>query len=248
MQIHQGAMLRGLIGCLLLCLAVALPAFASNGAGTGGFNASAIEVPSAAPTRAPDAAATEGASSDAADYRVGPQDLLEVSVFQVADLNRTVRVNTSGDISLPLIGVVHAGGRTVQEVEQDIAAKLTKSFLQNPQVSVFVKEFTSQRVTLEGALSKPGIYPLTGQTSLLQTIAMAGGLSELADLKGVLVFRVIEGRKKAAKFDLKRIRKGLDEDPMIYGDDIVVVEESGSKSMFSRIIKSMPVLGVFSFL
>lgn len=182
-----------------------------------------------------------------ADYKVGPQDLLEISVFQVADLNRTVRVNTGGEISLPLIGVVQAGGRTVQQVQDDIAHKLTEKYLQNPQVSVFVKEFTSQRVTLEGAVAKPGIYPLTGQTSLLQTIAMAGGLNDMADLQGVVVFRVIGGTKKAARFDLKQIRKGSAEDPVIYGDDIVVVEESGSKSMFSRIIKSMPVLGVFSF-
>ena len=187
-------------------------------------------------------------SKNSADYRVGPQDLLEINVFQVPDLNRTVRVNTSGEISLPLIGRVQAGGRTVQEVEEDISGKLSKSFLQNPQVSVFVKEFTSQRVTLEGAVIKSGIYPITGQTSLLQAIAMAGGLGELADPKAVVIFRVIDGKKKAAVFDLKQIRKGTAEDPLIYGDDIVVVQESGSKSMFSRLLKAMPALGVFTFL
>ena len=208
--------------------------------GNGGFTG-------ATQVRTVEGAAKAERGGVSADYRVGPQDLLEISVFQVVDLNRTVRVNTSGEISLPLIGVVQAGGRTVQQVQDDIASKLTQKYLQNPQVSVFVKEFTSQRVTLEGAVSKPGIYPLTGQTSLLQTIAMAGGLNDMADLQGVVVFRVIDGTKKAARFDLKQIRKGSAEDPVIYGDDIVVVEESGSKSMFSRIIKSMPVLGVFSF-
>ena len=187
-------------------------------------------------------------SKDSADYKVGPQDLLEISVFQVPDLNRTVRVNTSGEISLPLIGMIHAGGRTVQEVEGEISEKLSKSFLQNPQVSVFVKEFTSQRVTLEGAVTKSGIYPITGQTSLLQAIAMAGGLGELADPSAVVIFRVIDGKKKAAVFDLKQIRKGTAEDPLIYGDDIVVVQESGSKNMFSRLLKAMPVLGVFTLL
>lgn len=197
--------------------------------------------------KAPDGSITAGGQGVAGDYRVGPQDLLEISVFQVADLNRTVRVNSSGDVSLPLVGIVHAGGHTVQEVQDDISHKLTQTYLQNPQVSVFVKEFTSQRVTLEGAFTKPGIYPLTGQTSLLQAIAMGQGLTELADPQGVLVFRMVDGKKQAAVFDLKRIRQGLDQDPVIYGDDIVVIEDSGSKSMFSRIIKAMPVLGVFRF-
>jgi polysaccharide export outer membrane protein len=194
----------------------------------------------------PDSLTRPGAATDSAEYRVGPQDLLEISVFQVAELSRTVRVSTSGEVSLPLIGIVHAGGRTVHEVERDITDRLGKGYLQNPQVSVFVKEFTSQRVTLEGAVQKPGIYPLTGQTSLLQAIAMAQGLSDLADPRGVVVFRVIDGQKKAAAFDLRLIRKGKAEDPKIYGDDIVVVEQSGSRSLFSRIIKAMPILGAFT--
>ena len=221
-----------LAGVFLLCMCAAL-AVGATGVPTMGTPASLSKADT---------------SKNSADYRVGPQDLLEINVFQVPDLNRTVRVNTSGEISLPLIGRVQAGGRTVQEVEEDISGKLSKSFLQNPQVSVFVKEFTSQRVTLEGAVIKSGIYPITGQTSLLQAIAMAGGLGELADPKAVVIFRVIDGKKKAAVFDLKQIRKGTAEDPLIYGDDIVVVQESGSKSMFSRLLKAMPALGVFTFL
>jgi polysaccharide export outer membrane protein len=101
---------------------------------------------------------------------------------------------------------------------------------------------------VEGAVIKSGIYPITGQTSLLQAIAMAGGLGELADPQAVVIFRVIDGKKKAAAFDLKQIRKGNAEDPLIYGDDIVVVEESGSKSMLSRFLKAMPALGIFTLL
>ena len=102
-------------------------------------------------------------------------------------MNRDVRVNNAGQVSLPLIGGVMAGGKTIPELEKDIGAKLEKGYLQNPQVTVFIKEFTSQRVTLEGALKKPGIYPITGKTSLLQAIAMAEGVDELADLGGVVV-------------------------------------------------------------
>ena len=135
----------------------------------------------------------------------------------------------------------------MREVEESIAAKLTQTYLQNPQVSVFIKEFSSQRVTLEGSIAKPGIYPLTGQITLLQTIAMGGGLNDMADSQGILVFRMVAGKKMVARFDLKEIRKGNAEDPVINSDDIVVVSESGARSTFSRIIKSMPVLGLFRF-
>jgi polysaccharide biosynthesis/export protein len=194
---------------------------------------------------APDSTANSGAYRGVSEYRVGPQDLLEISVFQVADLNRTVRVNTVGQVTLPLIGAVKAGGKTVQELEAEIATRLTAGYLQNPQVSVFVKEFASQRVTLEGAVKKPGIYPLTGRTSLLQAIALAEGLDPLANLQGIIVFRVIQGKKMAAAFDLKAIRAGNAEDPQIYGDDIIVVDQSGSKSAMRRFLEVLPVFNTF---
>lgn len=194
---------------------------------------------------APDTRAASGAYTGASEYRVGAQDLLEISVFQVADLNRIVRVNTNGQISLPLIGAVQAGGKTVQELEAAIAALLTESFLQNPQVSVFVKEYTSQRVTLEGAIKSPGVYPITGKTSLLQAIAMGGGLSDLANLQGVVVFRTVDGQRMAAVFDIKEIRAGNATDPQIYGDDIVVIDQSGAKTGLRRILEALPVFNMF---
>lgn len=216
-----------------------------------GSNSSAIRsgtaraVTSAEELGAPDTRAASGAYTGTSEYRVGAQDLLEISVFQVNDLNRTVRVNSNGQISLPLIGVVQAGGNTVQELEQLIAGKLTEGYLQAPQVSVFVKEFTSQRVTLEGAVEKPGIYPITGKTSLLQAIAMGGGVTELANLQGVVVFRTVDGQKMAAVFDLKQIRAGETVDPQIYGDDIVVVDQSGAKTGLRRILEAIPAFNLF---
>lgn len=193
----------------------------------------------------PDTTTSGGVYTGVSDYRVGPQDLIEVTVFQVPDLSRTVRVNSGGQISLPLIGVVQAGGLTIQELEKAISQKLSEKYLQNPQVTAFVKEFTSQRVTLEGSVGKPGIYPLTGRTTLLQAIAMGGGLDKLADPRGIVIFRQISGKKMGAVFDLKEIRSGKAEDPLLYGDDIVVVEASGSKTALRRFIEAMPVFSVF---
>jgi len=226
----------------LLCLLV----LAGCGSPSANIRAGTTQVvTSTSSLPAPDSTAASGAYIGVPDYRIGPLDLIEVTVFQVKELDRTVRVNTSGKISLPLIGTVDAGGKTVSELEAEIASRLEEGFLQSPQVSVFVKEFTSQRVTLEGAVNQPGVYPITGRTSLLQAIAMAKGMDRVANLDGVIVFRTIDGQRMAAVFDYRGIRAGQVEDPQIYGDDIIVVDESGSKAAWRNLRESIPIFGLF---
>ena len=232
-----------LAAAAFLLLALALSGCSTPSAKTGGGVTEMASPGKAMPP--PDTTSTGGVYTGVSDYRVGPQDLIEISVFQVPDLSRTVRVNSGGQISLPLIGTVQAGGLTIQQLEKSISAKLSEKYLQNPQVTAFVKEFTSQRVTIEGAVAKQGMFPLTGRTTLLQAIATAGGLDKLADPKGIVIFRQIQGKKMGAVFDLRGIRSGRDEDPLIYGDDIIVVETSGSKTAVRQFIESMPVLRIF---
>lgn len=198
---------------------------------------------------APDTTSASGAYKGASDYRIGAQDLLSISVFGVEDLNKDVRVNSNGQISLPLIGGIMAGGRTIPELESELATKYSDGYLQKPQVSVFVKEFTSQRVTLEGAIAKPGIYPITGKTTLIQAIALAGGVDDkTADLGGIVLMRQVDGKRMAAAYDLRLVRRGQSEDPVIFGDDIIIVEQSASKTALRRFIESMPALGIFTLL
>ena len=231
---------------LMILLCLLLGACASTSGMTPGTLRSVSSSPSLlAP---PDTTTASGAYEGVSEYRIGPQDLLAISVFGVAELSQEVRVNSNGQISLPLVGNLQAGGRTIQELERAIAGKLSEGYLQSPQVSVFVKEYTSQRVTVEGAVKKPGIYPLTGRTTLLQIIASAEGLDDLADPRGIVIFRVVNGQKMVAAFDLQAIRHGTAEDPQVYGDDKVVVDQSGSKSAFRQIIQAIPVIGVFSVL
>lgn len=194
---------------------------------------------------APDTTSASGAYEGATDYRIGAQDLLQISVFGVEELSHQARVNSNGMINVPLIGGIMAGGKTVPELEGELAERYAEGYLQNPQVTIFVSEYTSQRVTMEGAFNKPGIYPLTGRTTLLQAVAMAGGTDEFADLGGVLLFRTIDGQRMAAAYDLAMVRRGELADPLIYGDDIVVIERSGSKSTFREFIRSAPLLGLF---
>lgn len=233
----------GVIAKIVSCGAVLLAVVvlgACAGSGGGAIKAGQAQAVTSTNTLPiPDTTTATGAYVGESDYHIGPLDLLEISVFQVDDLDREVRVNSSGYISLPLIGAVQAGGKTVAQLEADIAAKLAENYLQNPQVSVFVKEFTSQRVTVEGAVKKPGIFPITGRTSLLQAVAMSEGTDPLADESTVMVFRTVNGKRMAAVFDLRQIRGGKIEDPQLYGDDVVVIELSGSKTAITNIANTL---------
>ncbi|NTV87478.1 MAG: polysaccharide export protein [Burkholderiaceae bacterium] len=160
-----------------------------------------------------------------ADYRIGPNDLLEIDVFGVADLKRTVRVNATGLVSLPLIGSIALSGLTAQQAEAAIAARYGEKYLQDPQISVFVKEFTSQRVTIEGAVARPGIYPLTGQITLLRAMALAGGRGDLANLENVMVYRTgSDGKLDSKTYDLDLVRSGEIPDPVVLPEDVIVVQ------------------------
>ena len=189
--------------------------------------------PSAPRTARADAAAvTElvpnpGTSLTMRDYRIGPEDLLEVQVFGVDQLTRTVRVNGRGLISLPLIGNVEVGGLTAQQAEALVVKKLAESYLQDPQVSLFIKEYTSQRVIIEGAVNKPGVYPLRGPTTLLQSLAIAGGQGNLSDMAEVMLFRTdAAGAKQTFVYDVDKIRSGALADPVVLNEDMIVVKRS----------------------
>lgn len=108
---------------------------------------------------------------------LGKEDLLEISVFEIPELNRTVRVSERGSISLPLLGEVPAEGLTASELEQALRDRLQEKYLRDPQVSVFVKENGSKKVSVLGEVGKPGVYEMLGPRTLLQILSEAGGLT-----------------------------------------------------------------------
>lgn len=180
------------------------------------------------------------------EYRIAPSDLIEISVFQVPDLSKTVRVGVSGSITLPLIGLVNANGLTGRELESRIAAMLRENYLQNPQVSVFIKEYTSQRLTVEGSVNKPGVFPITGRTTLLQAIAMAGGLDKLADEADIKIFRDrADGMRETIKYDIELIRKGEAKDPLLLANDMVVVGRSEGRSALKSVTETLRDISIF---
>ena len=230
---------------LAVFLLLALSACASSPTG-GPADGSMVQVASGKALDLPDSVSGAGEYTGKSEYRIGANDLLKISIFMNDELERELRVNASGQISLPLIGSVQAGGKTVLELETEIAEKLGKNYLQNPQVTVFIKEFTSQRVTIEGAVSKPGIYPIKGKTSLLQAVALAEGIDmNLARLDSILVFRTVNSQRMAAKFDLNLIRSGDAADPQIFGDDIIVVGVSSRKWAYRKFLESIPLVNAF---
>jgi len=131
---------------------------------------------------------TKMGSGQSYEYQIGAKDLLEISVFEVPELNITVRVSENGMITLPLLGEVKAEGLNRADLEKKIATMLEKNYLKNAQVTIFIKEFQSKKISVMGAVKTPGMVDLIGRQSLLQVISMAGGLSEQAS-DTVVIFR-----------------------------------------------------------
>ncbi len=113
-------------------------------------------------------------------YRIGPGDLLDIKVFELEQLNQTVRVAEDGSMTLPLLGRVEVEGLTQQGVTNKLTQLLQAKFVKNPQVTIFIKEYKSKQVAVIGAVGKPGNYELVGRKTLLQMISEAGGLTDTA--------------------------------------------------------------------
>lgn len=139
------------------------------------------------------------------DYRIGRQDLLEISVFDVEELDQTVRVADDGSITMPLLGRLAVEGLTKSELEGLIARLLEARYVRDPQVTVFVKEYESKRVAVSGAVKKPGAYEMLGRKTLLEMISMAGGLD--TDLGNeIVIFRTgPDGSTQRIPVDLDRL-------------------------------------------
>ena len=224
---------RIVTGLVLLAVSLLLGACANN------YGAAGASPPTASGSASVPPTGSAQSAPNSEDYRIGAQDLLELQVFGAPDLNRTVRVNSRGLISLPLIGLVQAAGLTSEQLESSLAEKLSKKYLQSPQVSIFIKEYTSQRVTVEGAVKKPGVYPLKGRTTLLQTLAIAEVLTTVANPNDIKVLRTDQqtGSRTTLVFDLEKIRIGELRDPDVRNDDIVQVSESTGKAVAKELIE-----------
>ena len=118
------------------------------------------------------------AADERQDYHIGAEDLVDISVFEVPELSRTVRVSAAGEISLPLIGAFKVAGLSPLELERQLTSRLKETYLKDPQVIVFLREFHSDPVSVVGAVKLPGLYHIQTGKSLVEILAMAQGFSE----------------------------------------------------------------------
>ena len=194
----------------------------------------ATELPS--PERSDIAASTR-------PYYVGPLDKLNIDVFGIPELTqREVQVDSEGRLSFPLAGTMNVAGLTPPEIEQLLVQRLRVAHVRQPQVTVNLKEMISQRLTIEGEVKKPGLYPITGKMTLLRAIALSEGTTEFSKLNDVVVFRSVDGKNYAALYNLNAIRHGAYQDPDVYPGDIVMVGESRGRRLFKDLLQVVPLL------
>jgi len=179
--------------------------------------------PAAAPAQG-GAAASIAAGLALPAYIIGPGDVLSIVFWRDKDMTADALVRPDGNITLPLLNDIAAAGMTPAQLRERILVE-ARRYLEDPSPTVVVKEIHSRRVYITGQVDKPGPYPLVGPTTVLQLIAMAGGLKEYADGKNILLMRTDNGRQTTFTFDyqnvLKRenLRQNIDLKP---GDTVVV--------------------------
>jgi polysaccharide export outer membrane protein len=165
------------------------------------------------------------------EYRIGASDLLDITIFPADGLNQSVRVDSRGYIALQIIKEIKAQGLTQQELARALEQAYSNhpEGLNNPKITVFVKEATSQRVTVEGEVKTPSVYPIAGAMTVLQAVAKAGGPTTLASNDKVVLFRTQPNNSvKAYQINLNAIRSGTLKDPYLQNDDRIVVHRSNS--------------------
>ena len=176
-------------------------------------------------------------------YLIGPFDKLTIDVFGIDELSKKeVQTDASGRISMPLVGVVEAAGKTTAELAKLLEDRLRQKYVRDPQVTINLKDTVSQVITVDGEVKEPGLYPVIGHMTLSRAVATAKGTTEFAKLNDVVIFRTVGGRQMAALYDLKRIRRGIYADPEVFANDVVIVGNSEARRVFRDILQASPLL------
>jgi polysaccharide export outer membrane protein len=221
MKAHQMTTHRTMPLLLLLVL-VSIGALAQSGSGS----RSAAPAAAAADKQEGEkpGEGVRAAHSDSS-YVIGANDVLAINVWKEPDISRSVPVRSDGKISLPLVGELQAGGQTPRQLEQEITKRL-QSYISEPEVTVIVTDSKSQKVNILGMVARPGAYLLTSSTTVLDSIAMAGGFKDFAKQKSIYVLRqALDGTQQRIPFNYKDVIKGKNAEQNVHlqaGDTVVV--------------------------
>lgn len=177
------------------------------------------------------------------DYHIAPDDVLRIQIYHEPDLSmEDAQVTAAGMVRMPLIGDVSIAGLSASEASDVIAGRLSERYLVSPQVTVYVKKAVSRRITVDGEVREPGLFPIEGRVTLSQAVVMAKGPTRLAGLGKVVVVRQIQGQRQAAMFDLAAIRKGQAPDPEILPGDSIIVGLSRAKAILGGALLAVPAI------
>jgi len=157
-------------------------------------------------------------------YKIGAQDVLNISVWKEPDLTQTVPVRPDGKISMPLLNDVQAAGLTPTELRDHIAEAL-KKYVTDPVVTVIVTQINSERVYITGEVTHPGAFPLVPGMTILQALSSTGGFTNFANTKKIYMFRMVNGKRVDFPFNYKDVIHGkkLDENVVLQAGDTIVV-------------------------
>ena len=182
-----------------------------------------VTAPPSAPSSRSSSAAP-GAASVPAGYVIGPEDVLTIVFWRDKDMSADVVVRPDGKVSLPLLNDIDAAGLTPDQLREELV-KRAATYMQDPNVSVVVKEIHSRKVFITGNVAKPGSFPLAGEMNVMQLIALAGGLQEYADSKSIVVMRTENGRQVAHRFNYKEVvrQKHVEQNIQLRPGDTVIV-------------------------
>jgi polysaccharide export outer membrane protein len=159
-----------------------------------------------------------------AGYIIGPEDVLGIVFWREPEMNGDVTVRPDGKVTLPLIGEIRAEGLGPETLRDQIKAAAAK-YMRDANVSVVVRQVNSRKVFITGKVETPGTYPLAGPRTVMQVIALAGGLNEYADSKNITVLRVANGQSRSFKFNYKDVARGkrLEQNILLQPGDTIVV-------------------------
>jgi protein involved in polysaccharide export with SLBB domain len=157
---------------------------------------------------------------------LGSGDLLEVRVFQEAELSGVFRISPEGTIDFPLCGRVSVGGKTSSEAADVLTTCLQNGFLKRPSVSVLIREYNSKKVFIFGDVAKPGTFPYEENMNIIQAVTLAGGFTKSAAKNSVSVTRVIDNQERKIKVAVQDIGVGIEKNFLLQPGDIIFVPES----------------------
>ena len=161
---------------------------------------------------------------DVSKYFVGPEDVLEISVWKEKDLTREVLVRPDGRLSFPLIGEIEAANHTAVEIQSEISSRL-KKYIPDPVVTVLVTKVNAYKIYVIGQVNKPGLYTMGRYLDVMQSLALAGGLNPFASENNIKILRRENGKNIVIGFEYGSVKKGsdLNQNIILRSDDVVVV-------------------------